>query len=162
MTKKYLDFKTGVKPDIFRDISVFCCEMPHSSAERHLSKISFSFFYPPPPCPGPWPPLTLETIKKIMCLQPLLFLTDPLLNALFGPIFYLHFQLFVNISMGHTNNSELWTCSAVGLEQKDTKLDLVLKIRFLISRNDCRNPILTTQSTYLHNNFLVHSLRTTA
>ncbi len=36
----------------------FFAEMPHISAERHLSKISFSYFY------SPWPPLTLETIKK--------------------------------------------------------------------------------------------------
>ena len=35
--------------------------------------------------------------------------------------------------MGHTNNSELSTSCAVGLEQKDTKIDLVLeKIRFLL------------------------------
>ena len=37
--------------------------IPHISAQRHLSKISFSYFY------SPWPPLTLETIKKFMCPQ---------------------------------------------------------------------------------------------
>ena len=32
--------------------------------------------------------------------------------------------------MGHTNNSELSTSSAVGLEQKDTRIDMVKKIDF--------------------------------
>ena len=38
---------------------MFFAEMLHISAERHLSKISFSYFY------SPWHPQTFGTIKKI-------------------------------------------------------------------------------------------------